>query len=54
MDEDFACFLAEFGPAIDKRDVPPSTIARYRGKLPDQLLAYWDEYGWCGYADGLF
>ena len=54
MDEDFACFLAEFGPAIDRRDVPPSTIARYRGKLPDQLLAYWDEYGWCGYADGLF
>jgi hypothetical protein len=34
--------------------VPPSTIARYRGKLPDQLLAYWEEYGWCGYGDGLF
>jgi hypothetical protein len=54
MDEDFASFLAEFEPAIDKRYVPPSTIARYRGKLPDQLLAYWEEYGWCGYADGLF
>lgn len=25
-----------------------------RGKLPDQMLAYWQEYGWCGYADGLF
>jgi hypothetical protein len=54
MDEDFACFLAEFGPAIDRRYVPPSTIARYRGRLPDQLLAYWEEYGWCGYGDGLF
>lgn len=54
MDEDFALFLAKFGPAIDKRHVPPSTIDRYRGKLPDQLLAYWQEYGWCGYADGLF
>jgi len=54
MDEDFACFLAEFGPAIDRRHVPPSTIARYRGKLPNQLLAYWEEYGWCGYGDGLF
>lgn len=54
MDEDFAYFLAKFGPAIDKRHVPPSTIDRYRGKLPDQLLAYWQEYGWCGYADGLF
>ena len=27
---------------------------RYRGKLPDQLLAYWQEHGWSGYADGLF
>ena len=54
MDEDFALFLTHFGPAIDRRYVPPSTIDRYRGKLPDQLLAYWEEYGWCGYADGLF
>jgi hypothetical protein len=38
MDEDFALFLAKFGPAIDKRHVPPSTMDRYRGKLPDQLL----------------
>ena len=54
MDEDFAVFLTHFGPAIDRRYVPPSTIDRYRGKLPDQLLAYWEEYGWCGYGDGLF
>jgi len=54
MDEYFECFLGEFGPAIDKRHVPPTSIERYRGKLPDQLLAYWDEHGWCGYADGLF
>jgi hypothetical protein len=40
--------------AIDKRYVPLSSIERYRGKLPDQLLAYWEENGWCGYADGLF
>lgn len=53
MDEDFAGFLSNFGPALDKRYVPPSTIERYRGKLPDQLLAYWSEHGWCGYADGL-
>jgi hypothetical protein len=38
----------------------PSTAATFRnqrlrvtGKLPDQLLAYWEEHGWCGYADGL-
>ncbi|MBV6320500.1 GAD-like domain-containing protein [Duganella violaceipulchra] len=54
MDEDFAGFLSDFGPAFDKRYVPPSSIDHYRGKLPDQLLAYWEEHGWCGYADGLF
>jgi hypothetical protein len=54
MDEDFAGFLNDFGPAFDKRYVPPSSIERYRGKLPDQLLSYWAEHGWCGYANGLF
>lgn len=54
MDEDFAGFLNDFGPAFDKQYVPPSSIERYRGKLPDQLLSYWAEHGWCGYANGLF
>jgi hypothetical protein len=54
MDEDFEYFLKKMGPAVDQRDVPPSSIERYRGKLPDQLLAYWQEHGWCGYANGLF
>jgi hypothetical protein len=53
MDEDFAGFLEDFGPAIEKRHVPSSSIERYRAKLPHQLLAYWEEHGWCGYADGL-
>ena len=54
MDEDFAGFLEHFGPPIQPRAVPPSSIERYRGKLPDQLLNDWSEQGWCGYADGLF
>lgn len=54
MDEDFEYFLEKMGPAIETREVPPSSIERYLGKLPDQLLGYWAEYGWCGYADGLF
>jgi hypothetical protein len=54
MDEDFEYFLENFGPAFGRRDVPGSSIDRYRGKLPDQLLEYWQEHGWCGYADGLF
>ncbi|HSI51620.1 MAG TPA: GAD-like domain-containing protein [Ideonella sp.] len=54
MDENFEYFLEKIGPAFDRRYVPPSTIDRYRGRLPNQLLSYWDEHGWCGYADGLF
>ncbi|NHZ41994.1 GAD-like domain-containing protein [Massilia aquatica] len=54
MDEDFASFREKFGPEISTRYVPSSSIERYRGKLPDQLMLYWEESGWCGYADGLF
>lgn len=54
MDEYFEVFLEDLGPASQKRHVPPTSVERYRGKLPDQLLAYWEEYGWCSYADGLF
>jgi hypothetical protein len=54
MDENFEYFLEKMGPAFERRYVPDSTIDKFRGKLPDQLLAYWDEHGWCGYADGLF
>ena len=54
VDEYFALFVEEFGTQIERRDVPESTIARYRHKLPDQLLEYWMEYGWGGYTDGIF
>jgi hypothetical protein len=43
-----------FAPAVDRRDVPPEKIEKFRGKLPDKLLEYWQVYGWCGYAQGLF
>lgn len=54
MDEYFEMFLEELGPATHMRQVPHASIERYRGKLPQQLIAYWQAYGWCGYADGLF
>lgn len=53
-DEDFQYFLEEFGPQIGRREVPPSSIDYYQGRLPDRLLEYWQEYGWSGYSDGLF
>lgn len=54
MDEDFEYFLTKMGPAIEIRQVPPSIVELYRGKLPNRLLSYWKENGWCGYAEGLF
>lgn len=56
MDEDFRYFSEDkgFGPAIHVSPVAPETIAKFKGKLPDQLLTYWQEFGWCGWGQGLF
>jgi len=54
MNGAFSNFIEEFGSPIERREVPTSSIQRYRGKLPDQLLEYWREHGWCGYGDGIF
>ncbi|KPH00185.1 glutamyl-tRNA amidotransferase [Pseudomonas sp. RIT-PI-q] len=54
MDKVFARFLEKFGGPVDRQEVPVSSIERYRGKLPNQLLEYWAEHGWSGYGDGIF
>jgi hypothetical protein len=54
MDKVFARFLEKFGDPIDRHEVPVTSIERYRGKLPNQLLEYWAEHGWCGYGNGIF
>ena len=56
MDESFSYFYRDkgFGPAIDTAAVPPEAIAKFKGKLPNQLLSYWQQYGWSGYGKGLF
>ncbi|WP_199610527.1 GAD-like domain-containing protein [Flocculibacter collagenilyticus] len=45
--------FAGFGPAI--KSIPPSQaiLDKYKGRLPDRLLEYWQEYGFCGWGDGL-
>ncbi|PTT89447.1 GAD-like domain protein [Pelomonas sp. HMWF004] len=53
-DEDFAFFISEFGEAQARREVPEDVIDRWKGRLPEKLLHYWKQEGWCGYADGLF
>ncbi|EJM42251.1 hypothetical protein PMI26_03209 [Pseudomonas sp. GM33] len=54
MDEIFSIFLETLGGPIDRQEVPTSSIERYRDKLPNQLLEYWAEHGWCGYGEGIF
>jgi len=54
VEEDYTFFLKKFGQATVSHTVPFSSIKRYEGKLPAQLLQYWESYGWCGYANGLF
>lgn len=53
-DECFELFIQEFGEATTKQAVPASSIPRWQGRLPDQLIKYWEEEGWCGYGNGLF
>jgi hypothetical protein len=53
-DEDFEVFIEEFGEACQRVEVPTASLEHWRGKLPDQLIKYWTEEGWCAYADGLF
>jgi hypothetical protein len=54
MDDFFKIFLTKFGSPFYRDEAPASSITRYREKLPDLLLEYWEEHGWGGYADGLF
>jgi hypothetical protein len=53
-DEFFQQFIEDFGEACTCQVVPQSSIEKYRFKLPDALLKYWQEEGWCSYAQGLF
>ena len=52
-DRRFRRFLERFGEATSHQPVPPASIEKYRGKLPDLLLSYWQHEGWNGYDNGL-
>jgi len=54
MEEYYEYFLETLGPAMGRREVPLSSLNKYADKLPEQLLKQWSEYGWSGYAEGLF
>ena len=53
-DEYLDLFLSEFGQPTTTVPATIADIEAYRGKLPDQLLEYWQILGFSGFADGLF
>jgi hypothetical protein len=54
MDKNFDWFLQKFGSPTSSKAADSSVLDRYRGKLPDQLLRYWEHYGFSGFRGGLF
>lgn len=54
MDDIYAAFIDNVGSPFHRQEVPPSSVERYRGKLPESLLEHWATHGWCGYGHGIF
>ncbi len=54
LDEDFEGFLEDFGEPVAQTKCNIETLKKYENKLPSRLLEYWQEYGFCGFSDGLF
>jgi hypothetical protein len=44
----------KFGPAIKSEPVSQDILVKYKDKLPDRLLEYWQTYGFSGWGDGIF
>jgi len=53
IDEDFEYFLRKFGEPSIITECNSNIIEKYTGKLPNRLLEYWKEYGFCGFKEGL-
>ncbi|MGI2172507.1 GAD-like domain-containing protein [Shewanella sp. MF05960] len=43
-----------FGPAIKSVNPTQETLDYFKEKLPNRLLEYWQEYGFCGWGNGAF
>ena len=53
IDKYIEYFYKKHGPSIYKQKVPKEIILKYKEKLPETLMDYWEEYGWCGYGEGI-
>ncbi|WP_394392902.1 GAD-like domain-containing protein [Shewanella woodyi] len=55
MNEFFDDFYnyADFGPAVKSKQPTAEELEFFEDKLPTRLLEYWQEYGFCGWGEGL-
>lgn len=49
----FKEFKKKHGLPTKCRPTTEKSLKEYRAKLPDALIAEWEEVGWCAYGDGL-
>lgn len=54
LDKYVEYFYKKFGPSIYEQKVSEEIMHKYKGKVPETLINYWKEYGWCGYGEGIF
>lgn len=54
IDDSFDYFLEKFGQPDLSTPASAEVIEEYRGRLPDRLLEYWQEFGFCRFKKGLF
>jgi hypothetical protein len=54
LDEDFDGFMEDFGEPFGNVPIVEEVVEAYRGRLPEQLFAYWRELGSCGFGEGRF
>lgn len=53
LDEMFEGFLEDFGMPEHRESCSSKTLEKFKNKLPERLLEYWQEYGFCGFKKGL-
>ncbi len=46
--------FAGFGPVIKSTEPKIETLKQFEDRLPARLLEYWQEYGFCGWGEGIF
>lgn len=54
LDEMFEGFLEDFGRPEQQVSCSDVALEKFKNKLPERLLEYWHEYGFCSFKQGLF